>query len=97
MSSPSSSSSDSQSGEGASEPVDQSSTTPVLAPVDVWRTQLQEQTLTPKDLIDFFKQAAPPLFLLESARNPAELGESQGVVVGWWVTISWLCVLCWPE
>lgn len=31
--------------------------------------------LAPKDLIDFFKQAAPPLFLLESARNPADLGE----------------------
>lgn len=40
--------------------------------------QLREKVLTPKDLIDFFKQAAPPLFLLESARNPADLGE-------WWM------------
>lgn len=46
-----------------------------VAPLDVWRSQLQEKTLSPKDLIEYFKVATPPLFLYESARNPADLGE----------------------
>lgn len=43
--------------------------------VDEWRRRVQDKTLAPKELIDFFKSVAPSLFLTESARNPAELGE----------------------
>lgn len=76
----SSSSTDSQSGEGSvSEAIDQ---TVPIAPVDLWRSQLKEQVLSHKDLIDFFKQATPPLFLLECARDPADLGE--------WLYTRWI-------
>lgn len=76
-----SSSSDSQSGEGSSsEAVEQ----PIPeAPIDLWRSQLQDKRLSPKDLIEFFKQATPPLFLLESARNPADLGEWEEEMETW--------------
>lgn len=45
------------------------------APVEAWRSALENKTLTSKDLIDYFKLATPFLFLLESAQNPADLGE----------------------
>lgn len=65
-------SSSSEGGGGSAENSDQ----PIPeAPVDMWRSKLQSKTLISKDLIDFVKQAAPPLFLTESARNPADLGE----------------------
>ena len=70
-----SSSSESQSGEGsASDHMDQ---TVPPAPVDLWRKHLEEQRLVAKDIISYFKLATPPLVLLESARNPADLGELQ--------------------
>lgn len=45
------------------------------ADVAEWTSRLRAKTLSPKDLIDFFKGATPPLFLVDSARNPSDLGE----------------------
>lgn len=61
------------------------------ADVAEWRRQLQANTLSPKDLIDFFKGATPPLFLVDSARNPSDLGE-----LGWDRSINLLRELLCP-